>query len=169
MAAVVLGIPITSIRMVPDESGSTVWWSRRRSIIGITTPWPWCGPRPDSKPDDISEAEWLVLVASKEEWENWKRKDHEKYAMFLLAGKAAQRHYSEDTLQEGDANSDYSMAERLLSDYRTSITEMEDATRELIDTHWAAVEEVAKQLMKRDELNPQEVEAIIRGSREQAT
>jgi hypothetical protein len=46
---------------------------------------------------------------------------------------------------------------------------MEDATRELIDTHWAAVEEFAKQLMKRDELNPQEVEAIIRGSREQAT
>jgi ATP-dependent Zn protease len=170
VAAAVLGIPIKSIRMVPEEPGRTGrWWSLRRSMMGVTTPWAWLGPRPDSKPDDISEAEWLVLIASKEEWEKWKRNDHEKYAMFCLAGKAAQRRYSEDTLQEGDAKSDYSMAEWLLSEYRTPITDMEKATRELIDTHWTAIEAVAKQLMKRDEVTPQEVENIVRGSREQAT
>jgi hypothetical protein len=167
VAAVVLGIPIKSIRMVPDESGKAAWWSPRTSMMGVTPQaGPWLGPRPDSKPGEISEAEWLVLVASKEEWEKWKRNDHERYAKFFLAGKAAQRRYSEVTLQEGDARFDYSTAEFVLSEYRTPIAEMEGATRELINTHWAAVEGVAKQLMERDELNPQEVEDIVRGSRE---
>ena len=89
--------------------------------------------------------------------------------MFYLAGKAAQLRHSEDTLQEGDAKFDYSMVEFFLSEYRTPITELENATRELIHTHWAAVEAVAKQLMKRGELNPQEVEDIVKHSCEQAT
>ena len=44
VAAVVLSIPIKSIRMVPDESGKTVWWSLRSSPMGVTTQqWPLLG------------------------------------------------------------------------------------------------------------------------------
>ena len=44
VSAVVLSIPIKSIRMVPDESGKTVWWSLRSSPMGVTTQqWPLLG------------------------------------------------------------------------------------------------------------------------------
>lgn len=163
VAAAVLGIPLRSIRMVPDESGRMGVTPTEKQAL------PWRGPRPDARPDEIPEPQWLVLAACTEEWEEWKRKDHERYAVFYLAGKSAQARYSPGTLQEGDAKSDYSVVEWLLSGYRVPVTEMEHAARELIDTHWAAVEGVAEQLMKRDELRPREVEDIVRGSRQQAT
>ena len=163
MAAAVLGIPLKSIRMVPDDSGK----------MGVTPTesqaLPWRGPRPDTRPDEIPEPEWLVLAACNEEWEAWKRKDHERYAVFYLAGKSAQVRYSPDTVQQGDAKFDYSIVEWFLSGYQIPIVEVETAAQELIDGHWASVEAVAEQLMKRDELSPLEVEDIVIGGRQQAT
>jgi len=163
VAAVVLGIPLKSIRMVPDESGKMGVTPNENQAL------PWRGPRPDARPDEIPEPQWLVLAACNDEWEAWKRKDHERYEVFYLAGKAAQVRYSPDTVQHGDAKSDYSIVGWFLSGYQTPIAEVETAARELIDRHWVSVKAVAEQLMKRDELSPQEVEDIVIGGRQQGT
>ena len=85
VAGVALGVEFKEVRIAPGKDGK----------IGVPLKTnPWLGPRPSSNPGELTDEEWAALSQSEREWEQWKKRDHEKYAIFCFAGKAAQLEYS---------------------------------------------------------------------------
>jgi hypothetical protein len=99
VAGLVLGVPFTEVRIVPAENGK----------IGVPLKTnPWTGPRPASNPGEFADEEWAELSRSDEGWEAWKKRDNDSYAIFCLAGKAAQLECAGEASEE-DAKADYSL------------------------------------------------------------
>lgn len=152
VAGIVLGVEFTEVRIVPGKDGK----------IGVPLKtMPWRGPRPSSNPGEFTEEEWGELSQSDEKWEAWKKGDHEKYAIFCFAGKAAQLEYA-GVVSDDDAKADYSFVEYWLPDYQQRKGRLEKAARELVRKHWPAVQSVTVELLERGALTPAEVEEIFR-------
>lgn len=152
VAGVVLGVEFTEVRVVPGKDGK----------IGVPLKTnPWLGPRPSSNPGEFTDEEWEALSQSDREWEHWKKRDHEKYAIFCFAGKAAQLEYA-GVVNDEDAKTDYSFVEYWLPDYGQRKAALEQEARELVKNHWPAVQAVAAELLERAALIPAEVEEIFR-------
>jgi hypothetical protein len=124
---------------------------------------PWLGPRPASNPGEFTDKEWAKLLQSDEKWEAWRNGDHERYAIFCFAGKAAQLEYA-GVASDEDAKADYSFVEYWLTNYQRRKPALEESSRELVRKHWPAVQAIAAELLKRSELSPGEVEEIFRGA-----
>jgi hypothetical protein len=133
--------------------------------IGVTPkPWqafPWLGPRPLTRPDDITEEEWLALSGDDEAWESWKRRDAERYVAFYLAGKAARSIHSPGTVQDADAKADYSWVQCVTPDCWSRLADLEQAAKDLMTAHWGAIGVVATQLVSRAVLTPEELEVLM--------
>src|SRR6266566_1650768 len=72
VAGLVLGVPFTEVRIVPGEDGK----------IGVPLKTnPWTGPRPASNPGEFTDEEWAELSLSYNEWEAWKKRDNDSYAI----------------------------------------------------------------------------------------
>ena len=100
VAGLVLGVAFTEVRILPCEDGK----------IGVPLKTnPWRAPRPPSNPGEFTDEEWAELSRSDEKWEAWKMRDQEKYAIFCLAGKAAQLEYA-GVARDEDAMADYSFS-----------------------------------------------------------
>lgn len=154
VAGVVLGIGLIYIRIVKGEDG----------LIGVkpkTNPFPQARP-PFNPPGEFTADEWAELQDD-EKWREWQRKDNEKYTVYYLAGKAAQRKYA-GTAEDDDAKADYSFVQHRMPLCYARLSEMEEAAREFVETYWTAIEAVASALLERSELSPTEVEDIIRCS-----
>jgi hypothetical protein len=151
VAGLVLGVPFTEVRIVPGEDG--------RIGVPLKTN-PWTGPRPASNPGEFTDEEWKELSRSDEKWEAWKRRDQEKYAIFCLAGKAAQFEYAGTTRDE-DAKADYSFVQHWLPNYEQRLGGLEQAARALVREHWVAVGAIGAALLERSVLTPAEVEGIF--------
>lgn len=152
VAGVVLGVGFAEVRVVPGKDGK----------IGVPLRTnPWLGPRPASNPGEFTDEEWAALSQSEGEWERWKKRDHEKYAIFCFAGKAAQLEYA-GVANDEDAKADYSFVEYWLPNYEQRKAALEKAARELVRNHWPAVQAVAAALLERAALTPAEVEEIFR-------
>jgi hypothetical protein len=152
VAGIVLGVEFTAVRIVPGEDGK----------IGVPLKtMPWLGPRPSSNPGEFNDEEWAELSQSDEKWESWKNGDHEKYAIFCFAGKAAQLEYA-GVATDADAKADYSFVEYWLPDYGQRKAALEQEARELVRNHWPAVQAVAAALPERAALTPAKVEEIFR-------
>lgn len=152
VAGVVLGVEFTEVRIVRGEDGK----------IGVPLKTnPWLGPRPLSNPGEFTEEEWATLSQSDREWEQWKKRDQEKYAIFCFAGKAAQLEYG-GVVNDEDAKADYSFVEYWLPDFQQRKAALEQEARELVRNHWLAVQAVAAELVERAALVPAEVEETFR-------
>jgi hypothetical protein len=152
VAGVVLGVEFTEVRIVPGKDGK----------IGVPLKTnPWLGPRPSSNPGEFPDDEWAALSQSDIEWEQWKRRDHEKYSIFCFAGKAAQLEYT-GVVNDEDAKADYSFVEYWLPNYQKRKAALEQEARKLVRNHWLAVQAVAAELIKRPALVPAEVDEIVR-------
>jgi len=151
VAATVLGIPYLAVRIIPDEYGKTGVPSKRR---------PWTFPRPDQKLSGLTDDEWAELVRDDAKWEAWQKKENDEFAIFMLAGKAAQKEYAGFARPE-DAKFDYSLVQSVLPQCYERLEELEQAALELVRRHWPAVQAVAAELIKRSQLTPAETEAII--------
>lgn len=151
VAGVVLGVEFTEVRIVPGRDGK----------IGVPLKTnPWVGPRPSSNPGEFTDEEWAALSQSDSEWEQWKKRDHEKYAIFCFAGKAAQLEYA-GVVNDEDAKADYSFVEYWLPNFQERKTALEQEARELVRNHWLAVQAVAAGLLKRPVLVPAKVAEIF--------
>ena len=152
VAGIVLGVEFTAVRIVPDKDGK----------IGVPLKtMPGLGPRPSLNPGEFNDEEWAELSQSDEKWESWKNGDHEKYAIFCFAGKAAQLECA-GVASDEDAKADYSFVEYWLPNYEQRKAALEKAARELVRKYWRAVQAIAAELLKRTELNPSEIEEIFR-------
>jgi hypothetical protein len=152
VAGVVLGVEFTEVRIVPGKDGK----------IGVPLKTnPWRGPRPSSNAGEFTDEEWAALSQSDEEWERWKKRDHEKYAIFCFAGKAAQLEFA-GVVNEEDAKVDYSFVEYWLPNYQQRKAALEQEARELVRNHWCAVQALAAELLQHASLTPAEVEEIFR-------
>jgi hypothetical protein len=152
VAGIVLGVEFTAVRIVPGKDGK----------IGVPLKtMPWRGPRPSSNPGEFNDEEWAELSQSDEKWESWKNGDHEKYAIFCFAGKAAQLEYA-GVATDADAKADYSFVEYWLPNYQQRKGALEESARDLVRNYWPAVQATAAELLKRSELTPAEVEEIFR-------
>ncbi|MGH9739388.1 MAG: hypothetical protein ACRD4X_12515 [Candidatus Acidiferrales bacterium] len=151
VAGVVLGVEFTEVRIVPGKDGK----------IGVPLKTnPWLGPRPSPNPGEFTDEEWAALSQSDREWEQWKRRDHEKYAIFCFAGKAAQLEYA-GVVNDEDAKADYSFVEYWLPDYQQRKAALEQEAIGLVRNNWPAVQAVAAKLLERAVLVPAEVEEIF--------
>jgi hypothetical protein len=121
---------------------------------------PWTAPRPAFNPGEFTDEEWAKLSESDEEWEAWKKRDNDSYAVFCLAGKAAQLEYA-GAAREEDAKADYSFIAHRLPDCWRRLGKLEQAARALVKEYWPAVEAVAAALVDRSVLAAAEVEAIV--------
>jgi len=122
---------------------------------------PWTGPRPASNPGEFTDEEWAELSRSYDEWEAWKKRDTDSYAIFCLAGKAAQLEYAGEASEE-DAKADYSFIAHRLSDCQRRIGELEQAARALVREYWPAVQAIAAELLDRSVLSAAEAEEIFK-------
>ena len=152
VAGLVLGVPFTEVRIVSGEDG--------RVGVPLKTN-PWIGPRPASNPGEFTDEEWAALSRSDEEWEAWKKRDNDSYAIFCLAGKAAQVEYAGEASEE-DAKADYSFIAHRLSDCQRRIGELEQAARTLVREYWPAVQAIAAELLDRSVLSAAEAEKIFK-------
>jgi hypothetical protein len=155
VAGMVLGVEFTAVRIVRGEDGK----------IGVPLKTnPWIAPRPAFKPpDEFTDEEWAKLLQSDEKWEAWKKKDNDNYAIFCLAGKAAQLEYA-GVANDEDTKADYSFIAFRLPHCQLRIRELEQAARELVRSHWPAVQAIAEELLNRSELTPIEVEDIFKNA-----
>jgi hypothetical protein len=152
VAGVALGVEFNEVRIAPGKDGK----------IGVPLKTnPWLGPRPSSNLGEFTDEEWAALSQSDREWEQWKKRDHEKYAIFCFAGKAAQLEYA-GVVTDEDAKADYSFVEYWLPNYQQRKATLEQQARELVRNHWVAVQAVAAELFKRPVLVPADVEEIVR-------
>ena len=152
VAGLVLGVPFTEVRIVPGKDG--------RIGVPLKTN-PWIGPRPASNPGEFTDEEWAELSRSDAEWEAWKKRDNDSYAIFCLAGKAAQLEYEGEASEE-DAKADYSFIAHRLSDCQRRIGELEQAARALVKEYWPAVQAIAAELLDRSVLSAAEAEKIFK-------
>ena len=151
VAANVFGIPFLAARIIPDEFGKT----------GVPFKWvPWTFPRPAQKLDGLTDVEWAELVSDDAKWEAWQKKENDEFAIFMLAGKAAQIEYAGSATPE-DAKFDYSFVEHRLPHCYARLEELEQAATEFVRKHWPAIQAVAAELVQRSELTPDETKAII--------
>lgn len=151
VAGLVLSVEFTEVRIVPGKDGK----------IGVPLKTnPWLGPRPSSNPGEFTDEEWAALSQSDREWERWKKQDHEKYAIFCFAGRAAQLEYA-GAVNDEDAKTDYSFVEYWLPNFQERKAALEQEARELVRNHWLAVQAVAMELLKHPVLVPAEVEEIF--------
>jgi len=140
------------VRIAPGRDGK----------VGVTPKTnPWLGSRPASNPGEFTNEEWTELSQSDEKWEAWKKRDNDNYAIFYLAGKAAQLEFA-GVVNDEDAKADYSFIEYRLPHCQQRIGALEQSARELVRNHWPAVQAIAAELLNRAELNPSEVEEIFR-------
>lgn len=153
VAGTVLGIPYLSVRITPDEYGKTGVPFKRI---------PWTFQRPGQKLSGLTDDEWAELQDDTK-WEAWKKKENDNFAIFMLAGKAAQIEFAGSARPE-DATFDYSFVQSVLPNCYARLPELEQAALGLVKRHWPAVQAVAAELIKRSELTPAEAEAIIRQS-----
>jgi hypothetical protein len=151
VAATVLGIPYLSVSIIPYEDGTTGVRSKRR---------PWTFPRPDQKLNGLTDDEWAELVRDDAKWEAWQKQENDEFAIYMLAGKAAQKEFAGFARPE-DAKFDYSLVQSVLPHCYARLEELEQAALELMRRHWPAVQAVAAELIKRSQLTPAETEAII--------
>jgi len=152
VAALVLGIPFIEVRIVPGENGK----------IGVDFKvMPWTSPRPETKLVGFTDEEWKEVSRDDSKWEAWQKKDNDDYAIFMLAGKAAQIEYA-GTARDEDARFDYSFIEHVLPRCYERLRDLEPQAVQLIKDHWAAVLAVAAELLKRSKLTAAEVEGIVR-------
>ena len=153
VAGMVLGVEFTAVRIVPGEDGE----------IGVPLKTnPWLGPRPAFNPScEFTDEEWAELSESDDKWEAWKKRDNDNYAIFCLAGKAAQLEYA-GAANDEDAKADYSFIAHRLPQCQLRIGVLEESARELVRSHWPAVQAIAAELLKCSELTPAEVEEIFR-------
>jgi hypothetical protein len=152
-AGIILGIGLIYIRIVKGEDG----------LVGVkpkTNPFPEKRP-PYNPPGEFTGDEWAELSNSDEKWKEWQRKDNERYTLYYLAGKAAQIKYA-GTAKDDEAKADYSFVQHRMPLCYARLGELEMVAREFVEAHWAAIEAIAKELLKRSELTPAEVEEIIR-------
>lgn len=152
VAGLVLGVPFAAVRIVPGEDG--------KISVPLKTS-PWTGPRPASNPGEFADEEWAGLSRSDEGWEAWKKRDNDSYAIFCLAGKAAQLEYAGEASEE-DAKADYSFIAHRLSDCQRRIGELEQAARALVREYWPAVQAIAAELLDRSVLSAAEAEEIFK-------
>jgi ATP-dependent Zn protease len=155
VANLVLGIPFKAVRIIAGGDDGKIGVPFKTN--------PWLGPRPQSNPGEFTDAEWAELSQSAEQWEAWKKKDNDGYAIVLLTGKAAQIEYAGSAKDE-EANADYSIIEHVLPHCCQRLNELEQAATELVKAHWPAVQAIAAELLVRPELTPEEVEEIFRRS-----
>jgi hypothetical protein len=153
VAGMVLSVEFTAVRIVPGEDGK----------IGVPLKTnPWLGPRPAFNPSgEFTDEEWADLSESDDKWKAWKKRDNDNYAIFCLAGKAAQLEYA-GAANDEDAKADYSFIAHRLPQCQQRIGVLEELARELVRSHWPAVQAIAAELLKRSELTPAEVEEIFR-------
>jgi len=151
VAGTVLGIPYLAVRITPDDHGKT-------GVPFKRVPWTW--GRPDQKLSGLTDEEWAELQDDAK-WEAWKKKENDEFAIFMLAGKAAQIEYAGSARPE-DATFDYSFLQYRLPDCYARLPELEQVALDFVRRHWPAVQAVAAELIKRSELAPAEAEAIIR-------
>ena len=96
VTALVLGIPFIEVRIVLGENGK----------IGVDFKViPWTFPRPETKLAGFTDEEWKEVSRDDSKWEAWQKEDNDDYAIFMLAGKAAQIEYA-GTARDEDARSD---------------------------------------------------------------
>jgi hypothetical protein len=152
VAGVALGIGLVYIRIVKGEDG----------LVGVkpkTNPFPEARP-PFNPPGEFTPNEWIELQDD-DKWREWQRKDNEKYTLYYLSGKAAQIKYA-GIAQDDDAKADYSFVQCRMPLCYARLSELEEAAREFVEAHWAAIEAVASELLNKLELTPDEVEAIVK-------
>jgi hypothetical protein len=151
VAALVLGIPFIEVRIVPGENGT----------IGVDFKvMPWTFPRPETKLAGFTDEEWKEVSRDDSKWEAWRKKDNDDYAIFMLAGKAAQIEYA-GTARDEDARFDYSFVEHVLPHCYERLCELEPRAAQLVKVHWAAVLAVAAELRRRSKLTAAEIEEIV--------
>jgi hypothetical protein len=154
VAATVFRIPYLVVRLTPDEKGK----------IGVDfTRIPWTFPRPIQKLSDLRDEEWLELAQDDAKWEAWQKQENDNFAIFMLAGKAAQIEYAGSARPE-DARFDYSFVKHRLPNCFARIEELEMKTTAFVKQHWPGILAIASDLLKRSTLSPNEVEQLIRTS-----
>ena len=121
-----------------------------------------CAAMPSSgnttKPEEVSEAEWQRLQADPAAWNDWIERDHDKFAIYYLAGEAAQHRYAPDIVTTPH-KTDHSNVERLVPSDR--VPRLREEAYALIATHESAVERIASALLRRHRLTGDEVKALI--------
>lgn len=151
VAASVLGIRYLTAGIVPNEHGR----------IGVDfKEMPWISARPDQKLAEFTNEQWAELSADDTKWEAWQRRDNDNYAIFMLAGKAAQIEYA-GTARDEDAKFDYSFIQSLLPLCYARLEGLEQAARELVKEYWPSVQAVAAALLRSSQLTSGEVAEII--------
>jgi hypothetical protein len=153
VAAVVLGIGylLKSVRAVADEEGR----GPGVDLSGDAVP---RGCSAAQKPDEVSDQEWELLKNSPEKWKEWIDQDHETFAIYYLAGQAAQCQYSFGQVEQAH-RTDYSHVERLVPNDR--VPRLKEAADVLIAENWSDVKLVASELLQRGRLTGSEVRAIL--------
>jgi len=152
VAGIVLGVPFIEVRIVPSEDGK----------IGVPLKTnPWVAPRPPfNPPGEFTDEEWAELSQDDAKWEAWQKKDNDNYAVFMLAGKAAQIEYA-GTARDEDAKFDYSFIQHVLPDCYARLAELEAEATQLVKGYWLAVLAVAAELLNRSKLTADEVREIF--------
>lgn len=151
VAATVLGIPFIEVRIVPGENGK----------IGVDFKvMPWTSPRPETKLAGFTDEEWKEVSRDDSKWEAWQKKDNDDYAIFMLAGKAAQIEYA-GTARDEDARFDYSFVEHRLPHCYERLRGLESRAAQFVKEHWNAVLAVANELLKHLKLTEAEVRTIV--------
>jgi hypothetical protein len=111
-----------------------------------------------TKPEEVSEAEWQRLQADPAAWNDWIERDHDKFAIYYLAGEAAQHRYAPDVMTPPH-KTDHSNVERLVPSDR--VPRLREEAHTLIATHRSAVERIASALLRRHRLTGEEVKTLI--------
>jgi hypothetical protein len=118
----VFGIPFIEVRIVPGENGR----------IGVDFKvMPWTFPRPEKKLAGFTDDEWKEVSQDDSKWEAWQKKDNDDYAIFMLAGRAAQIEYA-GTARDEDSRSDYSFIEHVLPHCFQRLRELEPRAVQLL-------------------------------------
>jgi hypothetical protein len=153
VAAFVLGIGylLEAIGVVIDEDGR----GPGVELSGDAFP---SGCPATQKPEDVSDDEWEILKNSPATWNQWIERDHEKFAIYYLAGEAAQLRHSPESLKEVH-KTDYSHVKRLVPDDR--IPRLKEAAEDLIAGNWSHVELVAAELTRCGRVTGAQVKALL--------
>lgn len=157
VAAVLLGMGslLRCARVISSEDG------RGPGVDLSGDAWP-RGPA-TKKPEDVSDENWAEMKANPCKWNEWVAGDHDRFAVYYLAGEAAQRRHSGGSLKQFH-ETDHSHVKRLVPDDR--VPRLEEDARVLIATHWPAVELLAAALIGHGQLGGRQVEVIVASAQE---
>jgi hypothetical protein len=146
-----LGFLLKTVRVAPDAEG-------RGPGVDLSGDAVWRGCPAIQKPDDVSDEEWLVLKNSPEKWNDWIERDHDKFAIYYLAGEAAQRQHAPNGLNV-DHKTDDSHVQRLVPSER--VPQLKKEADLLIAENWSGVELVASELIRSGRLTGTEVTKLL--------